>query len=230
MKSLKKEITKMRIINICTFFALFVLANPAYAVVIYDNFGPNDSSSFSGGPSLGLIGIGSVDTGAAFTPIGSSYIFETITFRVSIFTGPQNLDLWLMSDISGEPGTIIEAFNFSGFSSDFALLTATSSGSVTLLEDAQYWVVASLTGPGASGYWNANSIQDFGPEAQRVDQGSWSVAPNNPTRPVFRVTGQLLGTNPDPAPNPVPEPSTFTLLGFGIVSLGFMLGRRRYGF
>ena len=131
--------------------------------------------------------------GDAFTPVGSDFTLNTIELVGWLDNGPNELDVWLMSDGGGLPGEVIEAFHFSdamgpGGGLINPVLMGSSVLNPTLKEGTQYWLIASLTGPDASGAWNMNSIGDIGPHAVlRSDLGAWGVS--NQESGVFRITG-----------------------------------------
>ena len=169
----------------------------AQEVTIFNNFDVEDAYNANQGWSLVEgepfpTAIGFIQ-GDAFTPVGSDFILNTVELPVWLDNGPNELDVWLMSDVDGLPGEIIEAFHLSdamgpGGGLVNPLLMDTSVLNPILKEGTQYWLIASLTGPDASGAWNLNSIGDIGPHAVlRSDVGEWSASDQE--RGAFRITG-----------------------------------------
>lgn len=196
---------------------------PARAVVIYDNFGLGDTYDQNAGATLstGLpLGV-DWDQGSAFAleSVGMDYYLDTIDVAVGLVTGSNELDLWLMTDSAGEPGSIIESFHFSDEMGSFGdlnpPLTANSLLNPLLEVGEQYWLIASVPGPNTWAAWNYNSTGDVGLRAYRSDLGTWGV--DEVTTNAFRVTGTSV---------PVSEPASIFLLGSGLIGLAVFSRKR----
>jgi len=212
---------RLSILLYVTFLAL--LAAPAQADIIYDNFGPGDSYQTIGWTVGSLFDF---DQGNAFAvdSLGMDYYLETIELAVGLVSGPNELDVWLMTDSAGEPDTIIESFHFSDEMGSFGdlspPLTANSLLNPLLEADEQYWLIASVSDPETWAAWYRNSTGDVGLTAQGDDPGTWGVSER--TKGVFRVTGTPISVTPVS----VSEPVTLLLLGSSLLGLaGF---RRRF--
>ena len=198
---------------------LALLAVPTQADIIYDNFGPGDTYhqntgwTLSGGSPIDK----DWDQGSAFAldSFGMDYYLDTIDLAVGLVSGPNELDVWLMTDSAGEPDTIIESFHFSDEMGSFGdlspPLTANSLLNPLLEADEQYWLIASATGPDTWAAWNLNSTGDVGLRAYRADLGTWGVSER--TKGVFRVTGTPISVTPVS----VSEPATILLFGSALI-------------
>ena len=136
--------------------------------------------------------------------------------------GPNQVDVFLMTDAAGLPGSIIESWHLldlPGNGLSIPLTTIASSLNPVLIAGQQYWVAGS-GGPGTFGTWSLTLFQGVssGPDASRVirngvDSG-WVGVPN-------ARTGALVVTG-----DPVPEPSTLFLELLGLVSFAAIRGRK----
>jgi hypothetical protein len=203
-------------------------AGQAKAGIIFNNFGPGDSYDVNRGVTVGLAGGigGHIDTTAvAFIPIGNSFALDRIELAMSLVNpgglgfGPNLLDVALTTSVGGFPGAVLETFHFANAMGPLGFLNppliADSFLHSLLSEGTQYWVVASAPDLSTSAAWNLNTTNDPGPQAQQEDGGPWFLV--SPPRGTFRVSGTAIR-----------EPSTFTLLGLGVLGLlGYALRRKR---
>lgn len=162
------------------------------STVVFDNFGVGDTYLFDSGFNLTEgepIGY-DFDEAFSFIPAVGG-ILTDIWLAVGLSEGPNVLDVWIMSDSGGKPGSIIEAFEFSDemgpFGSNNPPLHKAADRTTELVAGTQYWLVASAPGPDVMAVWNANSIDDSGLFANRTNGGTW-VVNSNATRGAFRVS------------------------------------------
>ena len=178
---------KIRILLITVMIVATILFNNTHsdAEIIINKFGPGDAYTVDYGyavtnlgPTWGYI---YVETGTSFIPIGSNYSLDRIELAIAIWSGSNELDVLLMTDDNGKPGTIIETFHFSEAMGPYGfpnpLLGANSVLHPLLNVDTKYWLVCSATVPGTDLLWNMNLIHDEVEwHAQRnYPGGPWSL-------------------------------------------------------
>jgi hypothetical protein len=172
--------------------ALVVLvgANPsARADVIYDNFNFGDTYDVGTGWTIGAPqGQSFQEVGCPFT-VSGTYTLTQITVAAGWVTGPNVYTVWLMDDVDGVPGNVIEEFDFADlgrFGQNNAPLVGDSVLNPTLDDGSQYWLVCS-TSDSTWAAWNWNTTGDAGPFVFRQNGGDWLTTSG--TLSVFRVEG-----------------------------------------
>lgn len=207
--------------TITTFITILLIVGSASAAptVLFDTFGPGDTYSEGFGYTIGIYALGHVDQGNQFV-IGAAtpHYLDKIELAMALVYGTNQLDVWLMSDIAGEPGAVIETFSFTDamgpFGSANPPLAANSVLHPILYPGTPYWLIASAPVADTSAAWNISSPAVNGTLVARYNLGSWEIHPDNPLG-AFRITGSVI-----PAPGAV-------LLGSLGVSIVSWLRRRR---
>jgi hypothetical protein len=203
-----------------------VCATLTQAGTLYTTFGSADSYNTGSGATLGLgtfSGNGGYSDAFDFVPVADGSVY-TIRMAVQYLyqppesIGPNQLNVWLMSDNSGAPGAILEPFLFSGPSGTTyqSIITLESISHPYLAAGARYWLGAGPVDLLNSWYgWQNNDQSIFGSYSQRIGNGSWGPAIPGALTPAFDIS--------------TPEPSSLILEVSGMVCiLAMTLLRRCY--
>lgn len=139
-------------------------ASAAHASIISSDIQSGDF--FGPGIAIGLVPFVGVFNyaGIGFTP-SQAYTFDSTELAISLSSGPNVLNVYLMGSSSGLPSGVLESFDLTG-----ALSTNPSTSLVTIdsvthpLLDAgmQYWIVAA-GGPETYASWQQNVHGVMGP-------------------------------------------------------------------
>jgi hypothetical protein len=198
---------------------LLLLAVPCRAGPIFSTLGPGDTYNTDVGWIIGNSGLVEYIQGDQFSFAGAKpYWLDTIELAAGLVSGTNELDVRLMSDAAGEPGTVIEAFNFVGTMGSFGqnnpLLVGYSTLRPILNPGTNYWLIASAPNSDTFAGFNLSLPSVTGSHAVREDTGPWTVLPND-ILGAFRVSG-----------TPVPAPGAFVLGGIGLGLVGWLRNRR----
>jgi len=209
---------RSRIILI-TAIILVIATGQAGASVIFSNFGPGDSYDTSVGGTLGGFAWPNSALANQFSFAGpQSYLLDSIELAAGWVTGPNQLNVSVMTDVAGAPGVVLESFSFTNQMGQFGfvnpLLVGTSVVHPLLTPGTNYWLVASAPDPTWAA-WNKASPSIFGPHASSLGGGPWNLDAGFTESEAFRVNGTVAA---------VPVPGALLL---GVVGLGCIGSLRR---
>jgi hypothetical protein len=185
-------------------------ASAAHASIISSDIQPGDF--FGPGIAIGLVPfVGAFNyAGIGFTP-SQTYTFDSTELAISLSSGPNVLNVYLMGNSSGLPSGVLESFDLNG-----ALSTTPGTSLVTIdsvthpLLDAgtQYWIVAA-GGPDTYASWQQNVHGAMGPNVSGPSLASFVRDSDTNVIEAYQVDGTTV----------VPEPQSWMLTAVGAIGL-----------
>ena len=197
-----------------------VSPNQVKADVVYNDFGAGNSYNITHGQLLSTI-MPFAEQANAFTPT-ANYKLTSIEMAVDYFMGSNNLNVWLMNDNGGKPGTALEYFQFSNLgsvNSTNPLLVGQSSTNLALNQGQQYWLAAAPRDTNTWLGWNFNNINATGIHYSSNNLGNtWNL--DNPNQfAAFRINGTPIAATPEPV----------SMLLFGVGGLAMAAFKKKKG-
>jgi len=205
---------------------LLLLPAVSRADTVYSTFGSGQTFNTSAGgwalfcnaPSCGAF----QDVAAAFTPTGT-FTLTQIDVAASYLSGTNGIEVMLLSDASGTPGSILESWSLSDlppFGTSFTPESVTAALPITLNSGTQYWVALV---PSVGGFltWNFAPTLVGTTDVLGSSTGPNWAADSNQFLPAYDVLGTPVAT---------PEPSSLLMLWSGLLAVcGTRLRRKRMG-
>jgi hypothetical protein len=166
---------------------------------------------FGPGVAIGIVPFTGVFNyaGIGFTP-SQNYTFDSAELAISLSSGPNVLDVYLMGSSGGLPSGILESFVLTGALSANPGTSLVTIGSVThpvLDAGVQYWLVAA---GGASTFasWQQNIHNIMGPNVSGPTLSSLVRDSDTNVIEAYEING-----------NAVPEPQSWMLIVAGAIGL-----------
>jgi len=208
----------LKAVRICMILSLAFMASAAVAAadsIIFSNLGPGDTYD----PGVEYAVSGPLSQAEEATAIGQPFVpiadfrFDSVEVALNWLLDTNAATVSLRSDLGGQPGSVLESFQFANLphasSSNTDLALGDSLQHPVLHAGSQYWIVATADGDAFMG-WALNDTGQFGTTI-RINDDGWTARPDLASA-AFRVRGSQVETV-------VPEPTSLLLLGPPLIGI-----------
>lgn len=219
-----------RLMLICHIICLLLMlvASADAQTIAFNNFGPGDSYDPVGAWGIANNAGGHTYTfGARFVPTATGSVSD-IWLPAELSGGSNNLEVALMSDSGGQPGSVMETWSFinelNGISS--TILHGIGVGTTQITAGQTYWLVASAPVSGTFASWNQTSPVVYGTYAFSTTVGfggPWLIETDE-VEPAFRVA---VNAPPQAVPTMTEWGMTIFVALAGFVSIVYLRKQRR---
>ncbi len=210
---------KRHYLAVAALVAVMFSATSAKADVLYSTLGPGGAFDSTNGYFVDGSNFFNQVIASPFT-VSSTAMFSNAMLGLNNFSGSNNpVNVYIETDAGGVPGTILATLTQTGVIPPFntqSLTMFTTGANLTLTVGTTYWLVAGETDPGTEQTWDF-AFQDAINNVAFNQTGS-------PTGPWTTFTGTDVAFEINGA---VPEPSSFMLLGAGLLGAGAVAFARR---
>jgi hypothetical protein len=207
----------------CLSLLTAMASQPASADTLFTTLGPGGSYDKGGGWDVSGSGYSNVVLGNPFSLASGAAVSDAILALGNLYGSNAPINLYIESDNSGSPGSVLAALTQVGTISPYiaggGLVTFTCSGTGCDLASGNYWLVAVETDSSTLDGWflaynDVITNIAFGTSGSPTDLSLYPGVSES----AFQIDGSESAATP--------EPSSFLLLGSGLAGLAGLIKRR----
>jgi uncharacterized protein (TIGR03437 family) len=165
------------------------------STVIFNSFGLGDSYNYLSADAINPPSLG-YTVASSFAVSGSNFRLDSIEIAMA---GYYPVDIALMNDEGGLPGSVLEAYHISSMANPYSTnnppITLLSQTHPALADGGQYWLRMALS-PSATfeqSWWNIRTTPTSGQTASQfpfTNNGNWTI--NGPGGTAFKIVGDEI--------------------------------------